>query len=556
MTSERDILREAINHERNGDLDTSTALFQRLLINHSAWALDKKVDTRLLTMWRKAVEHNTGLHEAAKMVQRQVYVQANDVRIKSLAISSLGDLERYSGRIDQAGIHYQQAISICPSMGKAYNQLAVIHGASCEANSQLMAVHGYLRALWAERPFLPARENLLHTFTDNTSCLARPQTTLVDRWNRLIIRIAELAFLETNDDAVTGPYLTELNAISRSMALAQNDKSLPNLPHSLVILLGLAERNGIAWQALTIIFGWQMSSLALSTAPRVDLILAIFCIVACRRVESLNGSPLLMHLSRLVNSLALDGISDSSLAAKADPKSTTPSLDLFIAFAPIESIPGWSAVVDGLCRQPDFLHQSVKTLATLTLDFKATMNRFEIPESGPSPLVVLDVPNISMNHGRNRVFSCKGLALAIHFFKSRGFSVQAFVPEQCMDYEKVSNLKRLGRLEGWAAKASAMPDDIASLRLHYANGVVVATPQGDYDDSYTIEHSRRNDGIIISNDRFRDATQKIQDPVEVRVLTAWIRSNVCSFTFAGDQFIPNPDFAWPKAHESFVKLSG
>jgi hypothetical protein len=39
-------------------------------------------------------------------------VQANDSRIKSLALASLGDIERYSGRLEQAGQLYQQAIAV------------------------------------------------------------------------------------------------------------------------------------------------------------------------------------------------------------------------------------------------------------------------------------------------------------------------------------------------------------------------------------------------------------------------------------------------------------
>jgi hypothetical protein len=72
MATERELLRDAAGRERNGDLDGSTALYQRLLIEYPTWAMDKKVDTRLLAMWRKAIDINTGLYEAAKMIQQQI----------------------------------------------------------------------------------------------------------------------------------------------------------------------------------------------------------------------------------------------------------------------------------------------------------------------------------------------------------------------------------------------------------------------------------------------------------------------------------------------------
>ncbi|KMS94068.1 hypothetical protein BVRB_025120, partial [Beta vulgaris subsp. vulgaris] len=166
----------------------------------------------------------------------------------------------------------------------------------------------------------------------------------------------------------------------------------------------------------------------------------------------------------------------------------------------------------------------MKTLATVVMHVDPATGRFDLPTV--QALVVLDLPNICMNHGRNRVFSCRGFALAVHYFQSRGLRVRAFVPEQCLDYEKVAMLKRLGRLEGWATKASSMPDDINLLKTLYVNGIIATTPQGDYDDSYTIEHARRNGAVIISNDRFRDASQKQTDAVDGRVLGAWLRSNV------------------------------
>jgi hypothetical protein len=44
------------------------------------------------------------------------------------------------------------------------------------------------------------------------------------------------------------------------------------------------------------------------------------------------------------------------------------------------------------------------------------------------PLIVLDVPNIAMRHGRNAKFSCKGVKIAFDFFLHTGHKVIGFLP--------------------------------------------------------------------------------------------------------------------------------
>ena len=71
--------------------------------------------------------------------------------------------------------------------------------------------------------------------------------------------------------------------------------------------------------------------------------------------------------------------------------------------------------------------------------------------------------------------------------------------------------------------------------------MVCVSPQ-DYDDSYCIEYARQSDGYIVTNDRYWDAVNKEPKAQRSEALT-WIRSHCISFAFAGDRFMPNPDFA-------------
>lgn len=66
--------------------------------------------------------------------------------------------------------------------------------------------------------------------------------------------------------------------------------------------------------------------------------------------------------------------------------------------------------------------------------------------SSPPPLIVIDAPNVAMRHGLNAKFSCKGIKLAIDFFKAAGHKVVAFLPDYYLDYTRVGDLRNATRL--------------------------------------------------------------------------------------------------------------
>lgn len=150
------------------------------------------------------------------------------------------------------------------------------------------------------------------------------------------------------------------------------------------------------------------------------------------------------------------------------------------------------------------------------------------------PIVLIDGPNVAMRHGNGK-FSSKGIKYAIEYYLSKGYEVKAIIPEQYLNEDRGTRLKFKGGKD-----AKKAPDSIAVLRDLDSQGFLIKTPPWDYDDSYCIGYARDKNGIIISNDRFWD---HIEDDPSIK---AWIRTHTCSYTFAGDDFLPNPKFTIPR----------
>lgn len=58
-----------------------------------------------------------------------------------------------------------------------------------------------------------------------------------------------------------------------------------------------------------------------------------------------------------------------------------------------------------------------------------------IKQDADKPLIILDAQNIAMKHGKDKVFSVKGIYLAINYWKKNGHQVVCFVPDYLVDYE-------------------------------------------------------------------------------------------------------------------------
>ena len=99
-------------------------------------------------------------------------------------------------------------------------------------------------------------------------------------------------------------------------------------------------------------------------------------------------------------------------------------------------------------------------------------------------LVVIDGMNVAMAHGVHRTFSVRGLVLAMEFFRQRGHEVVIFLPTR-----------------KWTA---ANPEDRKILDTMERNKILFLVQNKDYNDQVIIKHADINQGVILSNDRYRD----------------------------------------------------
>uniref|UniRef100_A0A8C6TIW4 C3H1-type domain-containing protein n=1 Tax=Neogobius melanostomus TaxID=47308 RepID=A0A8C6TIW4_9GOBI len=142
--------------------------------------------------------------------------------------------------------------------------------------------------------------------------------------------------------------------------------------------------------------------------------------------------------------------------------------------------------------------------------------------------VVVDGSNVAMSHGNKEVFSCQGIQLAVDWFLERGHrDITVFVPawrkEQSRPDALITEQETLRRLE--------------------KQKILVFTPsrrvQGRrvvcYDDRFIVKLAFESDGIIVSNDNYRDLAN--EKPEWKR----FIDQRLLMYSFVNDKFMPPDD---------------
>jgi ribonuclease ZC3H12 len=111
--------------------------------------------------------------------------------------------------------------------------------------------------------------------------------------------------------------------------------------------------------------------------------------------------------------------------------------------------------------------------------------------SSSKRMVFLDACNIGYAHAHHRAFSVEGLQIAIDYFERLGHECKAILPQMRRTHHHTTNPGLLDAL--------------------YQQGKVVFTPCKDgatrstsYDDRFLMDLANKLDGVIISNDQFRD----------------------------------------------------
>ncbi|XP_026866861.2 ribonuclease ZC3H12A [Electrophorus electricus] len=142
--------------------------------------------------------------------------------------------------------------------------------------------------------------------------------------------------------------------------------------------------------------------------------------------------------------------------------------------------------------------------------------------------IVIDGSNVAMSHGNKEVFSCRGIELAVNYFLERGHrKITVFVPswrkEQPRPDVPISDQPILEELE--------------------RKKIVVFTPSRRvggkrvvcYDDRFIVKLAHELEGIIVSNDTYRDL--QAERPEWKRL----IEEGLLMYSFVNDKFMPPED---------------
>ncbi|XP_076179138.1 zinc finger CCCH-type containing protein regnase 1 [Ptiloglossa arizonensis] len=142
--------------------------------------------------------------------------------------------------------------------------------------------------------------------------------------------------------------------------------------------------------------------------------------------------------------------------------------------------------------------------------------------------VVIDGSNVAMSHGNKEVFSCRGIKICVDWFRARGHEeITVFVPKWRKEASKIDNpiadQEILGELERDRLLVFTPSRLIGGKRLVC------------YDDRYILKLAAEIDGIVVSNDNYRDLAQ--ENPEFRKV----IEERILMYTFVNDRFMPPDD---------------
>ncbi|XP_073341846.1 endoribonuclease ZC3H12A [Pagrus major] len=142
--------------------------------------------------------------------------------------------------------------------------------------------------------------------------------------------------------------------------------------------------------------------------------------------------------------------------------------------------------------------------------------------------VVIDGSNVAISHGNKEVFSCHGIQLAVNFFLDRGHNtVTVFVPTWRKEQPRPD---------------APITDQHILLELEKRK-IVVFTPSRRvggkrvvcYDDRFIVKLAYESDGVIVSNDTYRDLQGERPEWKKC------IEERLLMYSFVNDKFMPPDD---------------
>ena len=150
-------------------------------------------------------------------------------------------------------------------------------------------------------------------------------------------------------------------------------------------------------------------------------------------------------------------------------------------------------------------------------------------DSDPLRHFVIDGSNVAMQHGGQKVFSCRGILLCVEYFQNRGHrEITVFVPRWRMETPQpeypITDQGILLFLE-----REKILTWTPSRRVTNGRRIVC------YDDRFILELAHKKNGIVVSNDNYKDLLKengKWKDVIEQRLLM---------YSFVGNLFMVPDD---------------
>lgn len=181
----------------------------------------------------------------------------------------------------------------------------------------------------------------------------------------------------------------------------------------------------------------------------------------------------------------------------------------FGARTPPSSDPPPPLPLTGLTR----FQQSLKTPYTLQLP----------NEPGRQELrhIIIDGSNVAMAHGLHRVFSCRGIALAVEMFWRRGHrEITVFVPQWRQKRDRLTTEQHfLNQLEDLRLLSFTPSREVCGKRI------------SSHDDRFLLHLAEKTDGIIVTNDNLKDFLNTSETWRKI------IQERLLQFTFVEDHFM-------------------
>ncbi|XP_033209999.1 endoribonuclease ZC3H12A-like isoform X2 [Belonocnema kinseyi] len=142
--------------------------------------------------------------------------------------------------------------------------------------------------------------------------------------------------------------------------------------------------------------------------------------------------------------------------------------------------------------------------------------------------VVIDGSNVAMSHGNKEIFSCRGIKICVDWFRARGHrEITVFVPKWRKEASRpdnpIADQEILGELER------------DRLLVFTPSRLVGGKRMVCYDDRYILRLAAELDGIVVSNDNYRDLAQESPEFRKV------IEERILMYSFVNDRFMPPDD---------------